>query len=192
MNKTTNDLILITDDGTKRTSELIAECKKLFPVWSYYEDARLDLDFPPVKTARYFKNVKEADKELKNKSAEDLQEEGIECITLRERLIFELLYFKETGKHLDVSNVTLCAGSRYQDGHVPSVGWDSGRGLLGVVAFNPQGADDRLRARAQQFPNPSPLSSSIPSSDLESRLKKVEAWQENFSKTLGEGLKKMP
>lgn len=65
----------------------------------------------------------EADEELKNKSANDLQKENINAITLEERLLLEIKYFRETGKHLDVQNVTLCAGSRDPDGYVPGVYW---------------------------------------------------------------------
>jgi hypothetical protein len=31
---------------------------------------------------------------------------------LLERLLYELKYFAETGKHLDIDNLTLCSGSR--------------------------------------------------------------------------------
>jgi hypothetical protein len=162
--------IVITDDGTKKTSELIANLKALFHVWSYFSDSDLDRDFPPVKTSRSFKNVQEADEELKNKSAEDLQRQGIECITLRERLIMELLYFKETGKHLDVDNITLCAGSRAQRGGVPGVRWDGDDGELSVFWYYPQFASGRLRARAAVSLVTPPL---IPS-DLETRVKRLE------------------
>lgn len=65
----------------------------------------------------------EADEELKNKSANDLKSEGTNCITLEERLLLEMMYFQETGEHLDVQNVTLCVGSRYADGSVLFVHW---------------------------------------------------------------------
>ena len=46
-------------------------------------------------------------------------------MTLLERLILEVKYFTETGKHLDVKGVTLCTGSRNSDGNVPYVDWFS-------------------------------------------------------------------
>ena len=49
----------------------------------------------------------EADEELKNRSARDLQQQGILGITIEEREIFELKYFTETGQHLDIVNWTL-------------------------------------------------------------------------------------
>jgi hypothetical protein len=131
MKQIPDNLILIEDDGKKKTSQLLADCKKLFPVWSYYSDEDLDRDFPPVTSKRYFKKVQEADKENKNKSAKDCENEGIQGITLRERLIFEFLYFKETGNHLvDMDAITLCTGSRYRGGGVPSVYWDADGGEL--------------------------------------------------------------
>jgi len=41
---------------------------------------------------------------------------------LEERLIYELKYFKESGKHLDAKYETLCAGS-YCDGQVFRIYW---------------------------------------------------------------------
>lgn len=141
------DYFKITETKLK-TSAILARCKKLFPVWSYYDDKTLDKDFPPPKkiTTRYFKKVIEADEELKNKSADDLEREGIQGITLRERLLMELDYFKEIGKHLDIDNITLCSGSRDSDGFVPYVCWYDGR--LFVFWYFAGRAFDFLRARA--------------------------------------------
>ena len=143
------DLWKVIDD-CRKTSEILAECRSKFDVYSYYDEKRLDADFqPPAKeTVRYFKKNIEADLELANKSANDLKAEGIEGITLRERLILELQYFKETGNHLDIDNWTLCSGSRNSDGNVPDVYWNSDDRRLHV---DWSGADNRfpnLRARA--------------------------------------------
>ena len=46
-----------------------------------------------------------------------------EIFNLLERIIFEIKYFSETGKHLDIKGLTFCSGSRYSDGDVPSAGW---------------------------------------------------------------------
>ena len=76
-------------------------------------------------TVRRFKANVEADEEYKNKSANDLKKEGLEekSITLKERMLLELWYFKTTGKHLDVGNWTLCNGSRSAGGVVPYASW---------------------------------------------------------------------
>jgi len=88
----------------------------------------------------------EADEELKNFSADDLAKQNIKGVTLLERLIYEFKYFKETGKHLDVVNITLCAGSRRSDGYVPRVDWDDGR--LSVDWCHPDFSFAPLRSRA--------------------------------------------
>ena len=137
----------ITDDGILKTSELLAKCKKLFPIYSYYKDDQLDEYFPPVKTSFKYRNVQEADEELANMSANDLKEKKIAGLTLRERLIYELAYFKETGNHLDVVNITLCSGSRDPDGGVPCVYWYYGR--LCVDWYYPTSARGSLRSRAR-------------------------------------------
>jgi hypothetical protein len=68
------------------------------------------------------------------------------------------------------SNAT---GSRYQNGNVPNVNWNSDNGKLNVNAYNPQNANDNLRARAEVsgkprdkrgFSNLNILSSHLPSS----------------------------
>ena len=93
------------------------------------------------------RNRAEADEELKNLSADDLKKQNILGITLEERLIFELKYFKETGKHLDFQNWTLCADSRYSDGSIPGVGWDLNYGRLNVHWRSAGSARGLLRVR---------------------------------------------
>lgn len=105
----------------------LAECKKLFPVWRY-TDKNFDELVTSDRTTKKaytiaFKNMQEADEEMKNLSADDIKEKGIKTITLLERIVMELEYFKATGKHLDIDNWTLCAGSRYSDGRVPCARW---------------------------------------------------------------------
>lgn len=106
---------------------VLAECKKLFPVWRW-TDNNLDQLVNSDRTSKKSYTVKvkanvEADENLKNMSANTLKEKGIIGITLLERLVLELQYFKETGKHLDIDNWTICCGSRHSDGGVPCVGW---------------------------------------------------------------------
>ncbi|KKT39089.1 MAG: hypothetical protein UW28_C0040G0008, partial [Parcubacteria group bacterium GW2011_GWA2_44_13] len=65
--------------------------------------------------------------------------------------LYEAKYFKETGKHLDISNWTLCSGSRYSDGGVPCVRWDSHYSEMGVDGADPSGAYGGLRSRQTVF-----------------------------------------
>jgi len=146
----------IIDDGKLTTSEIMEQMKKKFNVWNYYDKEKLDKDFPSPKqpTTRYFLKEVEADEEHKNKSAKNLEKEGVEGITLRERLIMELQYFEETGKHLDVDNVTLCSGSRFSGGGVPSVGWSADARRVYVDWDSVSDSHSGLRARAVVSLNP--------------------------------------
>lgn len=101
------------------------ECVKLFPCWhsSYdFDDIVSDRTSKKAYSIKVKANV-EADENLKKLSANDLKEKGIKGITLLERLVLEKDYFLKTGKHLDIGNVTICAGSRNSGGFVPFVGW---------------------------------------------------------------------
>lgn len=128
--------IKIIDDGKIKTSEIIELMKSKFPVWLYYDDERLDKDFPAPKkpTTRYFLDSVEPDPDTLGLSVNETLKKGIkqeDGITLRERLLMEIDYFDRTGQHLDVKGATFCSGSRCSGGHVPSVGLDSD-GKVGV------------------------------------------------------------
>lgn len=127
----------------------LAKCKALFPVWRW-TDKNFDEIVTSDRTSKKaysikFKNVVEADGDMKNLSANDLKAKGIKSITLLERLVFELTYFKKTGKHLDLENWTLCAGSRGSGGGVPYVCWSGG--LLRVSWADVEFANPCMRAR---------------------------------------------
>lgn len=133
-----------------RENQIYDVLSKYFPCWRYVDD----LDKAIVWNERsYDKNYiirirdrVEADEELKNLSAEDIKKREIKTMILRERMLLEGWYYDETGKHLDIQNITLCAGSRASDGRVPSADWDGGR--FEVSWCYPRDADPRLRARA--------------------------------------------
>lgn len=128
----------------------LAECKRLFPVWRW-TDENLDEILTSDRTAGEsyqisFKANIEADEEYANKSANDLK--GFKTITLLERLLLELQYFKETGEHLDIQNWTLCAGSRSPGGFVPRVGWFDDRPYVDWTFVGRRRADLRARVSA--------------------------------------------
>ena len=143
------DRLVIVAQGMT-LQRLYDNCVKLCPCWKWTDDD-LDKIVQSERTAKdgtyavWFRDVVEADEELKNLSANDLKEKGIPGITLEERLLMELKYFKETGNHLDIKSWTLCSGSRCSDGGVPYVCWDSV--LLGVDWYHPDGAGGFLRSR---------------------------------------------
>ncbi len=126
------------------------KCAERFPCWRYKDDLDKAVtvnDRVPDKTyAIWCRDRVEADEELKSFSADTLKEKGTKCLTLLERIVLELEYYTETGKHLDVSNVILCAGSRCCDGRVPYAYWRGG--AFDVGWSYPGDADGRLRARA--------------------------------------------
>ena len=132
--------------------DVIKVMRKAFGVWSfnYYE-----LENEIVKNIRQsdrnyairLRELVEADEEIKNLLANPLKQQGVNCITLLERLVYELKYLSETGQHPDVQNFTLCAGSRDYRGRVPYVGWNADSGTLRIDLCDLTSADGNLRAR---------------------------------------------
>ncbi len=125
-------------------------CKKKFPCYKYADDldksvTKNDRDPKNGTYAIWVRDVVEADEVHKNKSAKMLQEGKIFGITLLERMILELKYFTETGKHLDINNWTLCSGSRNFDLYVPYAYWYSDKFK---VSWNSTGnSNEFLRSR---------------------------------------------
>lgn len=141
---------LITVPKGMTVEKALEECKKNFDVYCWYDNFKgMTNDREPTEeyTAKFKANI-EADEELKNLSANELKEKGIKGITLLERLLLELDYFKRTGGHLDVDKVTLCSGSRRSGGRVPRVHWNAGHRKLYVHWYCLSNSDSRLRARA--------------------------------------------
>jgi len=78
--------------------------------------------------------------------ADELAALVVRSIILKERMLLELWYFRETGRHLDRSSWTLCNGSRCGDEKnalIPRAGWLDG-------AFCIFGGDLRERAQRTQ------------------------------------------
>lgn len=86
----------------------------------------------------------EADKKLKNLSANQLRELGMNGITLTERLLLGWFHHHETSSHLDVKGETFCSGSRSRGGYVPVVDWMNG--MLRVYLAHPDRPDSNQRA----------------------------------------------
>ena len=115
------DRLIVLADTTLTNNRVYDACDASFPSWRYAAD--LDAAIPADKDERHpkngiyavwFRDCVEADEELKNLSANMLreQEPKIKTITVIERQMLELVYYMETGKHLDIHNWTLCSGSR--------------------------------------------------------------------------------
>lgn len=92
----------------------------------------------------------EADEELKNLSADDLDNRLIKGNTLLESMILEGWYFVETGKHLNLQNANMCTASRSRRGYVPYVRWDHAQEAFDIEAgtwCDPSRTPVNLRAR---------------------------------------------
>lgn len=146
------DRLIAVPQGTK-IQQVYDASAGLFGCWKY-TDVNLDEivtenDRNPASGsyAIWVRDRVEADEEWRSKSAEQLRERGISGITLLERLLYELKFFKETGRHLDIKNVTLCSGSRYRDGNAPVVDFFEFRGGVRVDWYRPRIAYGHLRSR---------------------------------------------
>ena len=126
---------------------LYDECKNLFNSVTYFDDLSSTKSDRSGEYEITFEANVEADERWKYKSAEDLAKlKDIKFITLEERLLLEIQYFKETGKHLDIDSWTLCSGSRDHDGSVPFVSWNENQ--FPVYYCNPGNANDVIRTRS--------------------------------------------
>lgn len=143
--------ITITDNGTEKTSKLLAMCRKEFEVYSYLSNDQLDTQFPPPKlsTSRTFNDTQEPDEDLQNMSYDDVKKKNIEFMTIRERIIFELEYYKRTGEHPDEKNITLTS-SLDEDGGVLRSCWIDYR--FCVLAYDQHSAYPFIRARRVVLP----------------------------------------
>lgn len=113
--------------------------KKIVEEMKKHMDVYLNIDLDKVTSDRnpdndcvvFVRDRVEADEELAGKSADDLNNEGVNGITLPERLLLGFFYWWKTGgQHLDVEYWTMCSGSRYVDADgdvgVAGVCWSPG------------------------------------------------------------------
>lgn len=132
------------------SEKIFLACKKAFGGWKW-TDKNLDEIVTSVRSAKnesyaiWVRARVEADEEFKNLSANELKARGHKGITLEERMLLEVMYFEQTGEHLDIQNITFCAGSLYSDGDIPIVHWFGGK--MRVYWYNPDDAHDFLRSR---------------------------------------------
>jgi hypothetical protein len=137
---------------------LFNKCKDLFQckrdIWPMTDD-NLDTAIISERTADnnpyaiWVRDRINADEKLKLLSADDLKSRGILGITLEERLLYELKFFAETGKHLGTDRlphtVTLCSGSTNKNGNPITV--QSDRDILKVKHDVSENAYKSLRCR---------------------------------------------
>ncbi len=141
-------LLVIAKDITN--NHVYRTCQKQFICLSYADN--LDEAVPTNERdpknglyAIWVRDTVEADKVHKNKSADMIKQANLTTETLLERMIHELVFFSETGKHLDVKNATLCSGSHYSGGDVPRARWYDDLFRVGWDVTDYR--DDDLRSR---------------------------------------------
>lgn len=146
------DRLIVVGDTTLTNNDAYDACVASFQSWRYKNDLNTAVrsntdERHPVNGvyAIWLRDRVEADEELKDLSANMIVEKRLKTITLLERQLFELVYFMETGKHLDIQNWTLCSGSRDSDGHVPDARW-RGDGFKVFWSYR-DNRNPRLRAR---------------------------------------------
>lgn len=110
-------------------NEVFDACTKTFKSWRYVDDLNTVVDVvkrPEGPYVVWVRDTVEADSDMANKSAADIETVGVNTLTLKERMMLELVYLDMTSKHLDLENWTLCAGSRGAGGGVPVCRWFGG------------------------------------------------------------------
>jgi hypothetical protein len=142
---------LIEVAGGLTQNQVYDACAKQFKCWRYIDDLNSgvttnDRDPKNGAYAIWVRDRQEADEENKNLSADQLEVQQVKGITLLERMLYELKYHDETGKHLDIRNWTLCSGSRFSDGRVPFASWFDDKFVVGW--YRPHFRDVRLRTRS--------------------------------------------
>ncbi len=147
---------LIIIHKSLKPNQIFKKLQEKFNCYKYIDnldDVEIIADRPDTDIyAIWVRDRVEADVELKNKSANQIQEEGINPITLEERLLLELYYYRENNKkHLDIQNRTLAAGSRGPLGRVPSVSWHADDRKLYVCWYDASDAYGDLRCRQVVF-----------------------------------------
>lgn len=80
-------------------------------------------------------------------SADELANQSVSGATLLERSVLGFGYVVTTGSHLDEVDTTLCIGSRFSNGEVPSMCFKIGATGVFIGRFLPSDKFDRIRAR---------------------------------------------
>ncbi len=118
-------LIIIAEGLT--LNQVFERMKKLFDVWKYWDDLDVAITINVRDTKKSYaiwvRDEAEPDVEFLGKRANEADADMKLGVTLLERLIHEIDYFEEKGKHLDIKGVTFCSGSRSSDSRVPGVDW---------------------------------------------------------------------
>ncbi len=95
-----------------------------------------------------FRRTVDADPENANQSADDRRQEAVIGSTLLERHLLGFGFHISTGRFLDSKSATLCSGSRYLGGGVPTMSWNQKTQAICIGMCAPGGKGPGLRPRA--------------------------------------------
>ena len=139
-------------------NQVFGVCKKQFPCYRYLED--LDNAIRPDDRcaqngayAIWVRDRIEADEENKNQSFNKRRTQVCDDENILERVVHELKYFDETGKHLDINNWTLTS-SLWSSGSAVYACWSVDRFYVGWN--DPDYSFSNLRARSAVSCRPKP------------------------------------
>ena len=122
---------------------------KTFKCWRYNDDldAKVPKNIRDTKTAYaiWVRDGVEPDDKYLGKSTNQADPNMAIGQTLLERMIHEIVFFDETGNHLDVKGATFCTGSRDSDGDVPCMYWLGSKVRVRWCNLDNSGSDDGLR-----------------------------------------------
>lgn len=139
---------LIVVVPTLAMNQIFEACASQFTCWKYRDDLNvISLRKATEPYALWVRERVEADEELKNLSADAIAERRIETADLRERKLLGFVYYRRTGKHLDLENWTLCPLSRDPLGCVSGVHWLPSFREVRVDGWCPGGSCEGVRAR---------------------------------------------
>lgn len=154
--------ITIKDKGKLSTSQMMAQLKKKFTVYSYCNDKELDTNFPKPKkaTTRSFSMSKEPD--VLNKSWDDMADIRDSLMTFREYILFFEAYHKETGEYPDGVGWTIFKDS-LPDGRVACGCWFPAPRKVGFFWSYPDLRHSNSGGRLERDVSLSSSSSLVPS-----------------------------
>lgn len=122
---------------------------KAFKCWRYNDDldAKVPKNIRDTKTAYaiWVRDGVEPDEKYLGKSTNQADPDMTIGQILLERMIHEIVFFDETGNHLDIKGVTFCTGSRDSGGNVPCVDWLGSEVRVGWCGLDDSRSDYGLR-----------------------------------------------
>jgi hypothetical protein len=125
--------ITITDNPKVKTSELISDLKKKFDVYCYWDDKRLNKEFPVPKKSTTRRFALEAESSaMKGSSWNEMASIRDSLMTFREYILYFEAYHKETGQYPDEKGWTFFR-DHLSDGSVAGGDW---RPVSRGVRFN--------------------------------------------------------